>query len=138
MTREDAKRKAEVMMAYAEGKSIQVKDHFGIWEDAANPLFDWNKQYRVKPSLVPYRDAYEFMEALINHSGNLCLKDSSGRIRNVEQIDFTDKSIKVSTSSIHPEDDSQWYMLSVVLENFTFTDDAKCGCLDISNKNLKS
>lgn len=142
MTRENAKKQAEVMMAYAEGKPIQVKDvcSYGPWEDAVNPLFDWSsRQYRIKPeqNYVPYKDAYEFLEALINHSCSLRLKDTSGRIRNIEQIDFTDNTIKVSTSPIRPEDDSQWYMLSVVLKNFTFTDDAKCGCLNISNKNLK-
>ena len=143
MTRENAKKQAEVMMAYAEGKPIQVKDvcSYGPWEDTVNPLFDWSsRNYRVKPepNYVPYKDAYEFLEALINHSGDLILKDSSGRARSIEQIDFTDNTVKISPSPIRPDDGPQWYMLSVVLKSFTFTDNAKCGCLNISNKNLKS
>lgn len=140
MTRENAKKQAEVMLAYAEGKDIQVMDCFGTWEDAANPLFDWSsRQYRIKPEpdFVPYKDAYEFMKALISHSRSLhlCLKDLSGYTRSIEQIDFTDNTVKISTSPIRPQDDSQWYRLNVVLESFTFTDDAKCGLLNNSTKN---
>ncbi len=135
MTREEAKRKAEVMLAYAEGKTIQVIDCSGTWGDAANPLFDWSsRQYRVKPNFVPYKDTYEFMGALMSHSGDLYLKDSSGHARNIEQIDFTDNTVKISPSPIRPDDSPQWYRLNVVLESFTFTDDAKCGCLNISTK----
>lgn len=130
------KKQAEVMMAYAEGKPIQVKDvcSYGPWEDAVNPLFDWSsRQYRIKPE-PNYVPAYKFMEALMTHSGNLCLKDSFGHTRTIKQIDFIDNTVKISPSPIRPNDGSQWYKLNVVLKSFTFTDDAKCGCLDISTK----
>lgn len=54
MTREEARKAAEVMLAYANGKEIEY--HFRCYKDekdwylADNPTFDFQiKEYRVKP-----------------------------------------------------------------------------------------
>lgn len=49
MTREEARKAAEVMLAYADGKEIEYL-YNGEWEDALNPTFDWyEEEYRIKP-----------------------------------------------------------------------------------------
>ena len=49
MTREEAKRAAEVMLAYADGKEIECLCDGG-WSSAFFPKFDWyNEEYRIKP-----------------------------------------------------------------------------------------
>lgn len=51
MTREEAKKAAEVMLAYANGEKIERLREDGYWvEDNFNPLFNWfENEYRVKP-----------------------------------------------------------------------------------------
>ena len=57
MTREEAKKMAELMTAYAEGKTIQ-KNQYGnrdYWVDLTNPLFkEPASSYRIKPELKEY------------------------------------------------------------------------------------
>lgn len=51
MTQEEAKKAAEVMMAYADGRAIQYrKKGDADWAKSTTPAFDWYKyEYRVKP-----------------------------------------------------------------------------------------
>jgi len=60
MTRDEAREAAKVLLAYAEGASIQCKDsewyantyhiYDGNWEDNDNPEFQFlTTDYRVKP-----------------------------------------------------------------------------------------
>lgn len=46
----EAKRRAEIMLAYAEGAGIEVrKVGNSTWSCATNPFWDWfNKDYRIK------------------------------------------------------------------------------------------
>lgn len=50
MTREEARKAAEVMLAYADGAEIErLSPYFTEWETNASPLFNWSHvQYRVK------------------------------------------------------------------------------------------
>ena len=53
MTKEqqEAKRKAEVMLAFAEGKEIEFKGSEDIWEEIEFPIWAWDSaNYRIKPS----------------------------------------------------------------------------------------
>lgn len=51
MTREEARKAAEVMLAYADGEKIERYDDYkSEWEEVTNCIFDWfNYNYRVKP-----------------------------------------------------------------------------------------
>lgn len=40
MTKEDIKRATDVMLAYAQGKSIQRQNPNGKWIDCGRPMFD--------------------------------------------------------------------------------------------------
>ena len=41
MTKEEIKKAAKVMLAYAQGESIQRQDPNGNWVDCVSPTFDW-------------------------------------------------------------------------------------------------
>lgn len=80
MTREEAKKKAEIMLAYAEGKEIQWR-RGGEWEDLENPGFGCNTDnYRIKPEphYRPFKNAEEVMEAIKEHGSWVNWKDGSG------------------------------------------------------------
>lgn len=51
MTREEAKKAAEVMMAYADGKEIEMRDRArGPWKQIKAAHFNWELfDYRIKP-----------------------------------------------------------------------------------------
>jgi len=63
MTRDEARKAAAVMLAYAEGKDIQWRmkspDVAYIWRDThQSPVFNWTGyDYRIKPEVVRYRRA---------------------------------------------------------------------------------
>lgn len=51
MTREEARKAAEVMLAYADGKEIEcTAKGMDIWKKSDRPIFNWCRyKYRVKP-----------------------------------------------------------------------------------------
>lgn len=71
MTREEARKAAEVMLAYADGKEIQFKDDVDeVWKGCMEPLFNFDEcEYRVKPEKKyrPYNSAKEFIDAQKEH-----------------------------------------------------------------------
>lgn len=73
MTREEAKEAAEVMLAYAEGKEIQYKNHEGdSWCEIVygEPEFNWDRtEYRIKPEPTyrPFKDKEECWNEMLKH-----------------------------------------------------------------------
>lgn len=75
MTREEARKAAEVMLAYADGKEIEYKCH--NFSDASwlktidgEPLFNWyTTDYRIKkePTYRPFRDKEECWAEMQKH-----------------------------------------------------------------------
>ena len=46
---ERAKKQAEVMLAYAEGKEIEYMNVHASWTSCSDPVWDWSRnEYRVK------------------------------------------------------------------------------------------
>lgn len=74
MTSEEAKNAAEVMMAFAKGKEIEIrKKGKENWRHFDNREFGWNWlcfDYRVKPELKyrPFEDTDECIEEMTKHS----------------------------------------------------------------------
>ena len=71
MTREEARKAAEVMLAYADGKKIEFLSDDG-WTFAPNPSFSWNDEavfYRIKPETKyrPFKDAEECWQEMQEH-----------------------------------------------------------------------
>lgn len=71
MTNEEVKNLLPVMQAFAEGKTIQIKNGNGIWRDGGNELkFDLDSQYyRIKPEpkYRPFKDAEECWKEMQKH-----------------------------------------------------------------------
>ena len=71
MTREDARKAAEVMLAYADGKKIEwsCKDQ-NAWRSLNTPSFNWdNIDYRIKPkdTYRPFKNAEECWQEMQKH-----------------------------------------------------------------------
>ena len=72
MTREEAKRRAELYSALAEGKAIQVKDKNLTWVDKnieeLDYIYDCNN-YRIKPEpkYRPFKTKKECWEEMLKH-----------------------------------------------------------------------
>lgn len=70
MTREEARKAAEVMLAYANGEEIEVvcKDGTGIPNE--DPTFNWfAAAYRVKPKPAyrPFKNKEECLQEMLKH-----------------------------------------------------------------------
>ena len=71
MDRNEARKAAEVMLAYADGKDIEFLSDDG-WEVASNPGFNWGDEatfYRVKSSSTyhPFKNAEECWQEMQKH-----------------------------------------------------------------------
>lgn len=89
MTREEAKNAAEIMMAYAEGKEIEICDSRKEWKISQCPAFNWGEcHYRIKqePSYRPFKDKDECWNEMLKHQPFGWVKNSD-RIMNIFNID---------------------------------------------------
>lgn len=71
MTREEARKAARVVLAYANGKNIQIA-HWGTedWKPCVNPTFQFgNYRYRAKPEpkYRPFKNADECWQEMQKH-----------------------------------------------------------------------
>ena len=74
MTREEARQAAEVMMAYAEGKEIELNGRSScgcqMWEETSDPTFNWyDFMYRTKtkPKYRPFNTQEECWNEMMKH-----------------------------------------------------------------------
>ena len=74
MTREEARQAAEVMMAYAEGKEIELNGRSScgcqMWEETSDPTFNWyDFMYRTKtkPKYRPFKTQEECWNEMLKH-----------------------------------------------------------------------
>ena len=74
MTREEARQAAEVMMAYAEGKEIELNGRSScgcqMWEETSDPTFNWyDFMYRTKtkPKYRPFKSKEECWQEMLKH-----------------------------------------------------------------------
>ena len=74
MTREEARQAAEVMMAYAEGKEIELNGRSScgcqMWEETSDPTFNWyDFMYRTKtkPKYRPFKSKEECWNEMLKH-----------------------------------------------------------------------
>ena len=73
MTREEARKAAEVMLAYANGEEIEVLS-FGEYEPCKSPSFNWwdgrglrNYRVKTKPTYRPFKDKEECWNEMLKH-----------------------------------------------------------------------
>ena len=70
MTREEAKKLLPIITAFAEGKTIEVMNTSGHWDEINIPNFDVDpKKYRIKPKpkYRPFKDAEECWNGMLKH-----------------------------------------------------------------------
>ena len=70
MDRETARKRAQVMLAYADGADIEFFNKImGRWEDADPPLFDSPIEYRIKEIRYrPFKSMKECLTEMLRHS----------------------------------------------------------------------
>ena len=91
MTRKEAKRRAELYSALAEGKKIQFNQENGEWADLTMELIEVLSEsafrYRIKPEpeFVPFESTEEFLEAQREHGGGL-INILDGEVLNANDI----------------------------------------------------
>ena len=93
MDRETARKRAQVMLAYADGADIEFFNKImGQWQDADPPLFDSPIEYRIKEiKYRPFKSMKECLTEMLRHS-------DIGYIR--YKSDGKKEPIKVSPSDI--------------------------------------
>lgn len=90
MTRDEARKAAEVMLAYADGKTIeycQMGDD--MWLPATTPIFAWDStDYRIKkePSYRPFKSKEECWEEMQKHQPFGWLKEKVGGYCSIRYI----------------------------------------------------
>lgn len=70
MTREEARKAAEVMLAYANGEEIEAECLDGKYRLNENPSFNWkNVNYKIKPKIKyrPFKTQEECLQEMNNH-----------------------------------------------------------------------
>lgn len=86
MTREEAKKMQPILVAFAEGKTIQsrcIKGDKSLWYDDEDPSFDDDFEYRIKPESEyrPFANAEECWAEMLKHEpfGWAKLRDTGKR-----------------------------------------------------------
>ena len=85
MTREEAKKMLPILVAFAEGKTIQsrcIKGDKSLWYDDEDPSFDDDFEYRIKPESEyrPFKDAEECWAEMLEHQPFGWVKTKDKRI----------------------------------------------------------
>ena len=127
MTRNEARKAAEVMLAYANGKEIEWKDKNSSSEWVPNEriYFNWEiNDYRVKPEpkYRPFNSAEECWQEMQKHQPFGWVKTEAGEYRFIDRI----------TSEIHLADQGKSYSAFCgALENYTFVDGEPFGVKEV-------
>ena len=105
LIREEAKIRAELYSALADGKTIQVKHLDGTWTDMeidCVDCFTHGLKYRIKPELKyrPFKNQEECWNEMLKHKPFGWIKNNdTKRLRNINSIDNC--SIDINVSILH-------------------------------------
>ena len=103
MTRDQIKELLPVITAFAEGKTIEVKNRKNEWNEMDDPHFDADpKVYRIKPEpkYRPFESAEEFLIVMKQHTpcGYVRLKNAKhGTFEYYNVVSFTNRNIILQT-----------------------------------------
>ena len=130
MTREEAKRRAELYSAVANGKTIQIQCANGEWSDVQNSALicidDDRFTYRVKPEpkFRPFRTQEECWQEMLKHQpfGWLKRKTDERHRFIVEMFSFTDSYIATKNGTLS--------FSSTAFNDYTFADGTPFGMLE--------
>lgn len=127
MTREEARKAAEVMLAYANGEEIEIVYSNSSHQTVTNPEFNWGKvEYRVKPKPTyrPFKDKEECWNEMNKHQPFGWVKSkNSGSLFVISLVfwdkDFNDVFVTFGCGESHSS--------KIVLNEFTFADGTPFG-----------
>ena len=128
MTREEAKELLPIMQAFAEGKTIEYREHDGEWKEAHTPTWSSRLFYRIKPEpkYRPFKSQEECLQEMLKHHPFGWLKSKmNGRFSCIGEVygsdEFETVYIALSTSeSLSRSSDSMF-------EQYTFYDGTTFG-----------
>ena len=125
MTIEEAKMRAKLYSALAEGKTIQVKNPNGTWEDikieGLNKIYDCN-DYRIKPepNYRPFKNQKECWNEMDDHYPFGWIKAPNGELFCIDKV--FDEGVVYKHSSCRFEE----YLEG----NYTFADGTPFGIIE--------
>ena len=124
MTREEARKSAEVMLAYADGKEIEYKvragDEWRPINELDTPLFDWNStEYRIKkePTYRPFKDKEECWQEMHKHSPFGWVRSGTDYL-NIGEL---------NSASVHLEASDDAFLYIETFDEFVFADGTPFG-----------
>lgn len=122
MTREEAKKMLPILVAFAEGKTIQsrcIKGDKSLWYDDEDPSFDDDFEYRIKPepNYRPFKDAEECWAEMLKH-------ESFGWVKSTL---FKDLALVQRVTTLYVEINRDIIDYKDTLEKFTFADGTPFG-----------
>lgn len=123
MTTEEIKRAGEVMIAFAEGKKIEVAEEGKPWRDCYVPSFNWDSyNYRIKPEpkYRPFQSQEECWNEMQKHSDLGWLRDIKNN--NISQVlRIGDEVVDILGYTINTR------TFEVMFQQFKFTDGTPFG-----------
>ena len=128
MTREEAKRRAELYSAVANGKTIQIQCANREWADVQNTTLicidDDRFKYRIKPEYRPFKTREECWAEMHKHPDFGWVKvNATGEYEQIVRI-FDYCKTELSFNIANSDDD---YTSEMMLNSYTFTDDTPFG-----------
>ena len=130
MTREEAKKRAELYSALAEGKTIQVLSCNGEWIDIKTDELDYLKNYykyriKLEPKYRPFKSREECWNEMLKHQpfGWLREKANKKEMVHIGRIYDISDDVLVTLSINEGRNDSSNYFFRA----YTFTDGAPFG-----------
>ena len=130
MEREEAKRRAELYSALAEGKTIQVLSCKGEWIDIKTDKLDYLKNYykyriKLEPKYRPFKSREECWNEMLKHQpfGWLREKANKKEMVHIGRIYDISDDVLITLSINEGRNDSSNYFF----RTYTFTDGAPFG-----------
>lgn len=129
MSREEARKAAEIMLAYANGKEIEYKNCMGHYQEIRNPDFNWEGAtdgYRIKiePEYRPFINARECLLEMQKHQ-------PYGRVKPIADDIKTGRTHFSDVFSVNEEgveiDDFDYYLFPEAMDTYTFADGTPFG-----------
>ena len=127
MTKEEARKAAEVMMAYADGKEIEFKskkaENWRLCEEKGVLLFNWqDSEYRIKkePTYRPFKNKEECWAEMLKHQPFGWVNTLTSKYWVIEHIASFDTGFEVII-------DGNYFKPEVAFKELTFIDGTPFG-----------
>lgn len=128
MTIEEARKAAEVMLAYANGEEVEVIGFGGQYKIVENPSFNWEKmKYRVKPKPTyrPFEDKEECWNEMLKHEPFGWVKKINGGYKQIMAIHMD--MFNKHCADFSGQTGTACFEFEYIYKNYTFADGTPFG-----------